>query len=348
MKKRATGQSSFSDLAVAGLGGPKTAALLARLDAAVPWEELVGPVLKLPEYAKYIADPSLPGERPIDPRVMLRGLMLQKWHNLSDPQLEEQLKDRISFRRFAGLSQQDPTPDETTFVKFRGRLREAKLDGVIFAAVLRHVESRGLLVKGGTIVDATIVEQSTGHKTGKKDQDGNDLTTRDGEASFTKKHDVSYHGYKMHTATDAGSGIITAVITSTASHHDSRHIDALVEAVGEKRAVFADSAYSDAKRRERLEARGVLPAIIHKRVKGQKKLYPWQKKFNRLVSQVRAIGEHPYAWMKRLMNFARCRYRGLRRNAFDFTLTVAAYNVRKAVSLLAARVAKAPPAAALA
>lgn len=343
MKKRATGQSSFSDLAVAGLGGPKTAALLAKLDAAVPWDELVGPVLKLPEYARTIADPSLPGERPIDPRVMLKGLMLQKWHNLSDPQLEEQLKDRISFRRFAGLSQQDPTPDETTFVKFRARLREAKLDEVIFAAVLKHVESRGLLVKGGTIVDATIIEQSTGHKTGKKDSDGNDLTTRDPEASFTKKGDVSYHGYKMHTATDAG-GIITAVVTSTAGHHDSRHIDELVEAVGEERAVFADSAYSDAGRRERLEARGVLPAIIYKRVKGQKKLYPWQKKWNRLVSQVRAIGEHPYAWMKRLMSFTRCRYRGLRRNAFDFTMTAAAYNVRKAVSLLAARAAAAAPA----
>jgi IS5 family transposase len=337
MKKRATGQSSFADLALAQLGGPKTAALLARLDAAVPWDELVGPVLRLPEYARTIADPSLPGERPIDPRVMLKGLMLQKWHNLSDPQLEEQLKDRISFRRFAGLSQQDPTPDETTFVKFRARLREAKLDGAIFAAVLRHVESRGLLVKGGTIVDATIVEQSTGHKTGGKGQDGNDLTTRDPEASFTKKGDVSYHGYKMHTATDAGSGLITAVLTSTASHHDSRHIDELIE--GEKRAVFADSAYSDARRREELEARGVLPAIIYKRVKGQKKLYPWQKKFNKLVSRVRAVGEPPYAWMKRLMSFARCRYRGLRRNAFDFTLTAAAYNVRKAVSLLAARAA---------
>ena len=179
MKKRATGQSSFSDLAVAGLGGPKTAALLAKLDGAVPWGELVKPVLKLPEYAKYIEDPSRPGERPIDPAVMLRGLMLQKWFNLSDPQLEEQLKDRISFRRFAGLSQQDPTPDETTFVKFRGRLREAKLDEVIFAAVLRHVQSRGLLVKGGTIVDATIVEQSTGHKTGRKDEQGNDLSTRE-------------------------------------------------------------------------------------------------------------------------------------------------------------------------
>ena len=146
----------------------------------------------------------------------------------------------------------------------------------------------------------------------------------------------------MHTATDAGSGLITAVVTSTASHHDSRYIDALVEAVGEERAVFADSAYSDAERRQRLEKRGVLPAIIHKRNKGQKKLYPWQKKWNRLVSQVRAIGEHPYAWMKRLMNFTRCRYRGLRRNAFDFVMTAAAYNVRKAVSLLTARAAAAP------
>lgn len=338
MKKRATGQSSFCDLGVAGLGGPRTAALLAKLGAAVPWDELVKPVLRLPEYARYIEDPSRPGERPIDPEVMLRCLMLQKWHNLSDPQLEEQLKDRISFRRFAGLSQQDPTPDETTFVKFRGRLREAKLDEVIFAAVLEHVEGRGLLVKGGTIVDATIIEQSTGHKTGKKDENGEDITTRDPEASFTKKNDVSYHGYKMHTATDT-SGIITAVVVSTASHHDSRHIDELVEAVGEQRAVFADSAYSDAQRRDELEQRGVLPAIIYKRVKGQKKLYPWQKKWNKLVSQVRAIGEHPYAWMKRQMNFTRCRYRGLRRNAFDFTMTAAAYNVRKAVSPLSAKAA---------
>ena len=154
---------------------------------------------------------------------------------------------------------------------------------------------------------------------------------------------MSYHGYKMHTATDA-SGLITGVVASTASHHDSRYIDPLVEAVGEERAVFADSAYSDARRREDLEQRGVLPAIIYKRVKGQKKLYPWQKKWNKLVSQVRAIGEHPYAWMKRLMNFTRCRYRGLRRNAFDFTMTAAAYNVRKAVSLLSARGAAAAPA----
>ena len=338
MKKRATGQASFADLAVAGLGGPRTAALLERLAAAVPWRKLVAPVLKLPEYAQYVADPSRPGERPIDPLVMLRGLMLAKWFNLSDPQLEEQLKDRISFRRFAGLSQQDRTPDETTFVRFRARLRTAGLDRVIFDAILEHIDAQGLLVKAGTIVDATLVEQSTGHKTGEKDDKGEPLTTRDPEAGFTKKHGTSYHGYKMHTATDT-SGVITGVVTSTASHHDSRHIDELV--VGEKRAVYADSAYSDQKRRAELEDKGVMPAIIYKRVKGQKELDPWQKKWNRLVSQVRAIGEHPYAWMKRLMNFTRCRYRGLRRNAFDFTMTAAAYNVRRSLSLAAAAAAAA-------
>jgi len=307
-------------------------ALLGALDAAVPWHKLLAPVLELPEYAKYIQDPTRPGERPIDPRVMVKGLLLAKWYNLSDPQLEEQLKDRISFRRFVGLSQQDRTPDETTFVKFRGRLREANLDTVIFDTILKHVERQGLLLKEGTIVDATIIEQARGQKTGEKDDKGQDLTTRDPEASFTKKNDTSYHGYKMHTATDT-SGLLTGVVVSTASHHDSRHIDELIE--GETRAVFADSAYSDAKRREELEARDVLPAIIYKRKKGQKKLYPWQKKWNRLVSRVRAIGEHPYAWMKRLMNFTRCRYRGLRRNTFDFVMTAAAYNLRRAASLRA-------------
>jgi len=330
VKKRATGQTSFADLACDSLGGPKTIALLQKLDRAVPWDKLVAPILKLPEYAKYIEDPSRPGERPIDPRVMLKGLMLAKWYNLSDPQTEEQLKDRISFRRFVGLGQDDPTPDETTFVRFRARLREAGLDQYVFDTLLKHMDAQGLLVKKGTIVDATIVEQSLGHKIGKKDADGNDLTTRDSEASFTQKSGVKYHGYKIHAATDL-SGIITGSVVSTASHHDSRYIDELVK--GEKHAVFADSAYSDQKRRAKLEKRRVLPAIIYKRNRGQGPLSGWQKKWNRLVSRVRALGEHPFAWMKRLLNFTRCRYRGVRRNEFDFVLTIAAYNVRRAVSL---------------
>jgi transposase, IS5 family len=334
MKKRATGQTAFADLALATLGGPRTNALLDTLAAAVPWDKLVRLVVALPEYARYIEDPSRPGERPIDPLVMLRATMLQKWFNLSDPQVEEQLKDRISFRRFVGLSQADRTPDETTFVVFRRRLREAGLDQQIFDVVLKHIDAQGLLVKNGTIVDATIIGQSRGRKTGEKDEDGNDLTTRDAEAGFTQKHGTKYHGYKMHTATDT-SGVITRVLVSPANDHDSKHVEPLIK--DERRAVFADSAYSDQERRERLEKRGVLPAIIYKRNRGQAELSEWQKRFNRLVSKVRAIGEHPYAWMKRLMNFTACRYRGLRRNAYDFVMTAAAYNLRKSASLSAAR-----------
>jgi IS5 family transposase len=334
MQKRGTGQNSFADMAVSTLGGPKTTILLAKLGAAIPWKQLVKPIKDLPEYAKYIANPSHPGERPIDPLIMLKCLMLQKWFNLSDPGLEELLQDRISFRQFVGLSTLDRTPDETTFVRFRARLRDANLDRVIFDTILQQIDKQGLLVKNGTIVDATIIEQSKGHDTGEKDSQGNPITTRDKEAGFTKKHGQSYHGYKMHTATDI-SGIITDLETSSAQDHDSKHIDELID--DERRAVFADSAYSDQRRREDLEKRGVIPAIIYKRRRGQKELSAFQKKFNKLVSRVRAIGEHPYAWMKKLMNFARCRYRGLRRNSFDFVLTAAAYNVRRAISLAAAR-----------
>jgi len=333
MRQRGCGQPSFVDLTLNELGGPRTSATLARLDAVVPWDQLVAAIRRLPEYARYDLDPTRPGQRPIDPTIMVKSMMLQKWFGLSDPQLEEQLKDRISFRRFVGLMQNDPTPDETSFVRFRARLREAKLDEMIFTTILSHIERRGLLVKRGTVVDATILEQARGKKTGEKDEDGQSISTRDDEAGFTRKHGRSYHGYKLHAAVDQGSAIITDVITSSASDHDSQYIDELIEL--EKQAVFADSAYSDRERRERLKRRGVLAGICHKRVRGQKELTPFQKQFNKLVSKMRAIGEHPFAWMKQSMNFRRCRYRGLRRNTFDFRLVASAYNLKRAASLLA-------------
>ena len=195
--QRINAEPTFTDAAVADLGGPRTARFLQTCQDLVPWPELVETLRPLfPEHGDK-------GGRPFWPAlVMIKCVMLQKWFNLSDPQLEEQLKDRISFRRFVGLSQADRTPDETTFVVFRRRLREAKLDQTIFDVVLRHIDAQGLLVRNGTIVDATIIEQSRGKKTGEQDEDGNDLTTRDPEAGFTRKHGRKYHGYKMHTATD--------------------------------------------------------------------------------------------------------------------------------------------------
>src|SRR3954454_4233768 len=147
--ERKLAEPTFADAVVADLGGPRTRGFLDRCQELVPWSELSGSIAHLfPEQPK--------GGRPFWPAaVMLKCVMLQKWYGLSDPQLEEQLRDRLSFRRFVGLGLDDDTPDETTLVRFRERLREAGLHDAIFYGVLEQIEAHGLLVKQGTIVDAT-------------------------------------------------------------------------------------------------------------------------------------------------------------------------------------------------
>lgn len=317
MAIRKNEEMGFADAVLAG--GPRSAALLERLDAATPWRELAAPIYQLPEYT----NPG-PGRPAWDPAVMLRCLMLAKWFNLSDPGLEEALQDRISFRRFVGLSFTDGTPDETTFVRFRDRLREADLHDHVFDAVVKHIEAQGFLVREGTMVDATIIEQSRGRTR----EDG--TNTRDPDASFTSKHGQSYHGYKGHIAADL-SGVVTDYRFTTAKEHDSRHIDGLT--VNEDKAVIADSAYSDRRRREGLRRRGVIDAICYKRNRGQAELYRWQEGWNAAVSRLRARVEHPLGMLKQQLGHRRVRYRGRERNEFDFALLLAACNLKRSLSL---------------
>jgi len=177
----------------------------------------------------------------------------------------------------------------------------------------------------------TILETSRGTK--RKEANSNEpknSLTRETDATFTAKNDETYFGYKGHNATDL-SKIVTGYSYTTASVHDSREIDELT--ADEDKAVIADSEYSDRKRRADLEARGVTPAIIHERVRGQKELHPWQKKFNKLVCRVRALVELPFAWMNKV-GFTRVRYRGLTRNEVDYALVLTAYNIRRTVGLM--------------
>lgn len=312
----------FVDAALVGLGGPRAATLLEKLDVATPWEKLAAPIRALPEYNN-----RGPGNPAWCPVVMLRCLMLQKWFNLSDPGLEDALKDRISFRTFVGLSFTDKTPDETTFVKFRQRLRDADLHDTIFDAVVSHLDSKGLLVKQGSMVDATIIEAPRGRSR----PDG--TTTRDQDASFTSKHGVPHHGYKGHINADL-SGIVTDYRFGTAKEHDSKHFDDLT--MHEKKLVLGDSAYSSAARRAELRVRGVIDGICYKRNRDQKKLYAWQESWNRWVSRHRARVEHPNAMMKQQLGYRRVRYRGRDRNAFDFAMILTACNIKKSLSLKAA------------
>lgn len=326
MAERTNVERGLLDAMMDGLCGPRTAALLDRLDKAVPWAELAAPIAALPEH-RAKAPGADKGGRPAWPAVtMLRCIMLAKWFGLSDPQLEECLMDRLSFRRFAGLSLTDATPDETTFVRFRARLRERHLDRTLFDDTLAHLEKRGLLVKGGTLVDATIIEQSRGSKR----DDG--TSTRDPEASFTKKGGETYHGYKGHIAADR-TALVTGYRFSGAAPHDSNFIDELT--AHEKTMVVADSAYRSAERERTLNARGVACAIAFKRKRGQKKLPRALERLNRLIAPVRAAVEHPFAWMK-ATGYRRVRYRGRRRNELDFALNLVAYNWKKSLSLTAA------------
>lgn len=312
----------FVDAVMADLGGPRSATLLERLDAATPWETIVTPIRALPEYNNKGA-----GHPAWDPTLMLKCLMLAKWFNLSDPGLEEQLKDRISFRKFVGLSFTDKTPDETTFVKFRARLRDADLDQTIFEAVVEHIRRQGLLVREGTMVDATIIEAPRGRPR----PDG--TTTRDQDASFTSKHGVPHHGFKGHIGADL-SGIVTRIGFGTAKQHDADHFDHLTQ--GETKGVLADSMYSKNERREALRARGVIDGICYQRVRGQAKLHDWQQRWNDLVTPLRARVEHPTAMMKQQLGYRRVRYRGMRRNAFDFAMTITACNIKRSLCLRAA------------
>ena len=326
MAQRQNAEPGLVDGITAELGGPRTAALLARLERAVPWTRLVKPIAALPEYRAKPAGMDQ-GGRPAWPALtMLKGVLLAKWFGLSDPQLEECLQDRLSFRRFVGLSLTDATPDETSFVRFRARLREHGLDRRLFDDTLAHLERQGLLVKEGTLVDATIIEQARGSKRG----DGS--STRDPEASFTRKNGETYHGYKGHIAADP-SGLVQDYRFSDAAPHDSNFIDALT--AGETRMVVADSAYRSAEREADLTARGVCCAIAFKRQRGRKDLPPLLRRLNRMIARVRAVVEHPFAWMKS-MGYRRVRYRGRRRNELDFALMLVAYNFKRSLSLVRA------------
>lgn len=312
----------FADVVLEEMeAGKRTTALLNKLDGVVPWERLAKPIRKL------YRNNSNRGGRPNIPVVkMLKATMLSKWFGLSDPMLEELLVDRASFRKFYGLQAGERPPDETTMVVFRRRLREADMYEKLFRIVRDHLNKQDLIMHDGTIVDATIIEQSRGSKR----KDG--TNTRDKEASFTKKHGQRYHGYKMHTAVDRESGLIINLEFSTARDHDSRYIDDLIK--DENIAVIADTAYCDRSRYRDLLLRGVIPGIIERRVRGQKELHEVQKRWNKLVARLRAPGELPFAWIKHWQGLRRVRYRGLQRNKCDAIMHAIAFNFRRMLPIV--------------
>jgi transposase, IS5 family len=178
-------------------GSPKMVQFFAQMDAVIPWQDLADAIAD-------VYDDSEPakGGGPHWPLVMMvKCLLLQKWFGLSDPALEEMSRDRLSFGRFVGLTLEEQTPDETTFVKFRVRLAERGHGSTLFDAVKRLLDERGILLHEGTLVDASVQQTSYG-RWSRSGNERSDLHTRDKSASATRLYGRTHFGFKGHIATD--------------------------------------------------------------------------------------------------------------------------------------------------
>jgi IS5 family transposase len=269
---------------------------LAEMNAVIPWARL----LKLiePYYPK-----AGRGRQPLGLEKMLRIYFLQQWFDLSDPAAEDAIYDSESMRRFVGVELGDEVvPDETTILRFRHLLEKHDLTKAIFEEIGTLLEEKGLLLKRGTIVDATILHapSSTKNASGK----------RDPEMRQTRKGNTWYFGMKVHLGTDK-RGTVHTLATTHAAEADIRKLPELIH--GGERELYGDRAYWCESDRQLFEEVGI-KYRVNRRGTSKKPLSEYWKGINRSRSRVRARCEHPLLVVKRLWGFNKVRYRGLAKN----------------------------------
>lgn len=307
---------SFASLAYEGKKKQtKKDKFLTEMDQIIPWKKLTR--LIEPHYPK-----GENGRPPMGVQKMLRIYFMQQWFNLSDPATEDALYDSQSIGRFAGIDlTQDPVPDETTILKFRHLLEKHDLTAKLFEVMGGYLEEKGLLLREGTIVDATLIAAPSSTKNNEK--------KRDPQMTQTKKGNQWYFGMKAHTGTDPENRVVHTIVATTASVHDSQVMEDLLH--GEEEAVWGDKAYADETKKTEFEERGVKWCVSKKANRGQT-LSAKDKERNRRLSKTRARGEHPFHVVKCLWGHTKVRYRGINKNAAQlFTLFGLAnlYLVRK-------------------
>lgn len=319
MAVKGAGQFSFVEaLLPEGLG---RSGRLDRLIGLVKWYRFEKLLTGLRE-----AGPGRAGYRPL---LMFKALLLQSLYGLSDAQLEEALSDRLSFRRFVGLSLEDATPDHTTLCRFRLKLIEAGLLETLFAELDRQLEQAGVILKRGTMLDATLIETGAASPPGR---DG-EAQPVDPDAAFSRRSGKPgfTYGYKAHVGVDEGSGLIRSVITTPANVNDTVPADDLIR--GDEKVIWADAAYHTHAREARLKALGVKPRLMRRPNKHHPRLPARLARLNRLISRRRAAVETTFATWKRRMGLTHIRYVGLTKATAQVTLAAMAFNLRRWVTL---------------
>lgn len=308
MKQRSFAENSFTKQ-------PKITRrqqFLAEMDAVVPWQRLCA--LIEPFYPK-----AGRGRRPFELETMLRIHFMQQWFALSDPAMEETLHDMPVMRQFAGLDAgEDRLPDETTILNFRHLLEQHQLALRLLMDVNALLTEKGLLLRQGTIVDATLIAapSSTKNAEGK----------RDPAMSQTKKGNQWYFGAKAHIGADMHSGLVHTVEVTSAKIADITMTEKLLH--GQEVWSLGDGGYhrNDRTLGRTHEAKGPRMLTPFKRQKGEA-LTPHQEGINQMLASIRAKVEHPFRVIKRQFGYVKVRYRGLEKNTDQIRVLFALSNL---------------------
>ena len=278
---------------------------LDEMNLVVPWTELVLLI------APHAPTPGAKGGRPpFAVEIMLRIHFVQQWFNLSDPAMEEALYDTPMFREFVGLDAgEDNLPDESTILRFRHLLEAHNLSLQILATVNATLAAKGLLLKSGTVVDATLIAAPSSTK--------NSSGERDPEMHQTKKGNQWHFGMKAHIGVDADSGLVHTVVGTAANVNDVTQAHALVH--GEETDVFADAGYQGVGKRAETQD---IKTHWHVAMRpGKRKVLDKstpmgaiQDQLERAKARIRAKVEHPFRVIKRQFGHVKVRYRGLAKN----------------------------------
>lgn len=298
---------------------------LGRMDKLIPWTRLEAVIE--PHYPK-----AGNGRRPYPLSTMLRIHCMQQWYNLSDPAMEDALYEIASMRLFAGLSLDKAIPDHTTILKFRHLLERHDLARQVFQEVNQWLSEAGVLLKEGSLVDATIIEapSSTKNKTGE----------RDPEMHQTKKGNQWHFGMKAHIGVDARTGLTHSFTTTAANEHDLNQADQLLH--GEEAFIFADAGYRGAEKRDELKDVSADWYIAEQ--PGKLKILKKHPRINKvrirteyLKASIRAKVEHTFRIIKCQFGFVKARYRGLKKNDSKLAMLFALANVVRVDQMLRAQ-----------
>ena len=313
-------QQTFSDIEYSNRKKKtKREEFLDTMDKMIPWERWIE--LIKPYY------PSGKRGRPTRGiELMLRMYLMQNWFNLSDAAIEDAIYDSYAMRKFMHMDfVSSQVPDATTLLKFRHLLEEHKIGEQIFADVNARLESVGLMMHGGTIVDATIISapSSTKNEEGKRDE----------EMHQVKKGNQWYFGMKIHTGVDAGSGYVHTITATAASEHDISQAANLIRPDDD--VVYGDSGYSGLEKRDEIKADKHLSSIEYRTNKRPSSLkmsddfdgINWDKQIENRKSSTRCKVEHPFLIVKKQFGYCKVAYRGIAKNLNRFNVLFACANL---------------------